>query len=53
MNNMVICSDVNYQEFLQNFVTQAVPYYINYDNNYPLGTIRFYPVPSTNYTFTC
>lgn len=28
----------------------AIPEFINYNNAYPLGTIRLYPVPSSNYT---
>lgn len=28
----------------------GIPEYINYDNAYPVGKIRIYPVPSANYT---
>lgn len=30
--------------------TQSIPYWLTYDNGFPVGTIRLYPVPSTAYT---
>lgn len=29
---------------------QGIPEFLNYDNAYPLGTIRLYPVPSASYS---
>lgn len=44
-----IISDEDYAEITTKS-TQTRPYYLNYDNDYPLATIKLYPTPSAGYT---
>lgn len=48
---MEMITDENYA-LIQMKTTQGVPQVINVSNEYPLNTLAFYPVPSTNYTAT-
>lgn len=52
LSNMILCSDVVFQQFLQNLVATGIPTYMNYNNNYPLGKLRFYVTPGNAYKFT-
>lgn len=42
-------TDEVYSESIYDKTSQGIPQYINYDNGYPTGTIRLWPVPVTNY----
>lgn len=50
--NLTIVNDVTYQRYVEDLNIQGVPLYLNYDNNYPIATIRVYPLPSTDYKLT-
>lgn len=39
-----VITDQNYSEIVLK-TTQSIPQFIHYDNNHPLGIIKFYPVP--------
>lgn len=45
-----IISDEKYAEFVTDKSSLGRPIYLNYDNAYPLATIRLYPSPDTAYT---
>lgn len=44
---------VSAEEFgrIQTKSTQGAPIYVYFDNNYPLATFTFYPIPTGGYTF--
>lgn len=51
-NDLDIISDVEYQRVRTEIGLLGTPVYLNYDNGFPLGTIRLYPAPSSAYTIT-
>jgi hypothetical protein len=51
-NDLNIISDVTYQRAKLEIGLNGSPLWLNYDNNYPLGTIRVYPIPNVGYTLT-
>lgn len=47
--NLYIENDTNFQTYEISLDTTGTPIYLNYNNNYPLGTITLYPKPSIDY----
>lgn len=47
--SMDVVSDVVYNRYIITKTTQGIPYWLNFDNAFPLSTIRLFPVPSTAY----
>lgn len=45
-----IIDDETYSTISSKTLVTSIPQFLNYDNAYPLGTIRLYPVPSTAYS---
>lgn len=46
---VTIIPDQTYNNFIGTKTSSGRPYFLNYDNAYPLATIRIWPVPSTTY----
>jgi len=47
--NVAPVDDETYQG-IQDKTTQGIPYFVNYTNGFPTGTLNFYPVPVSAYT---
>lgn len=47
---LTIIPDAVYQGDIPYKDQQGIPQFLNYNNGYPYGTLRLYPVPSTDYT---
>lgn len=50
--DLSILNDVTYQRYVDDEVNLGAPIYMNYNNNYPLGTIKLNPIPSAGYELT-
>lgn len=48
--SLSIISDEVYNNFIILKTQQGIPQFINYDNGYPTGKIRIYPVPTSGFT---
>lgn len=49
LNNLEIIGQAKYAQVFSD-EGKGTPYYLYYDNNYPLGNIRFYSIPDKAYT---
>ena len=47
-----IIDDTNFARITQKITQSSLPDYLNYDNAFPVATIKLWPVPSTSYTIT-
>lgn len=47
--NLELINDEQYASITLK-TTGSIPQFLNYTNGYPLGTLKFYPVPSAGYT---
>jgi len=46
---IAIVDDVVFQRYVDDLNISGSPIYLNYDNNYPIATIRLYPIPTAGY----
>jgi len=51
-NELAIVSDSEYNIRISNYNLSGFPEYLNFDNAFPLATIRLYPTPSTALTLS-
>ena len=47
---MTVIDDTQYNQMIVEKSVSGLPYWINYDNGFPTGKIRLWPVPSAAYT---
>lgn len=47
--NLSIVSDEVYNDYIMQKSTPGLPQFLSYDNGFPVGRIRVWPVPSTSY----
>jgi len=48
-HDLSIVTDEVFERYIQSKATQGLPKFLNYDNAYPFGTIKLWPVPSSDY----